>query len=181
MTTNMKWNFLKLAQTSVISSLLVLTVAACSTAKKQEEVQPAEVTENKAMTFDANGSDSGKIDGLTTVHFAYDNSSLNTESQNEIKQNVEWMKQHTAEDMLVEGHCDVHGSTEYNLALGDRRAQAVKNYMVTLGIADARLRTISYGKERLLVQGDSAQINGQNRRANFVPRELQSNDRQASR
>ena len=177
---NLKSASMKTIQLS-LAAVFLFFATGCSTAKKEADVQPAEVTENKDMNFDPNGSDSGKIDGLTTVHFEYDNSTLTVDAQNEIQQNVAWMKQHPSQDMLVEGHCDVHGSTEYNLALGDRRAQSVKNYMVSLGIQDSRLRTISYGKERLLVQGDNPQINAQNRRANFVPREIQSPERQASR
>ena len=69
----------------------------------------------------------------------------------------------------IEGHTDSRGSIEYNLALGERRANAVKSYLQSLGIPAARLKTISYGKERPLVTGESEDAWSKNRRANFVP------------
>ena len=70
---------------------------------------------------------------------------------------------------MIEGHCDQRGSTEYNLSLGERRANAVKAMMVKLGINQARLSTTSFGKEKLVATGDSEAEMAQNRRANFVP------------
>jgi peptidoglycan-associated lipoprotein len=69
--------------------------------------------------------------------------------------------------LRIEGHCDQRGSTEYNLALGQRRAEAVRAYLVNLGIDGGRLSTISYGKERPLVEGDDEQAFQKNRRAEF--------------
>ena len=125
--------------------------------------------ESAPMSFDAMGSDSGKIDGLVTVHFGYDKSSLDASSKKDIATNVDWMKKHAGAKVQIEGHCDSRGTIEYNVALGERRANAVKAYMVSLGIAADRLSTISYGKEKPIATGDSEDAWSKNRRANFVP------------
>ena len=121
------------------------------------------------MTFDAAGSDSGKIAGLQTIHFEYDKANLTSQAKKEIQGNVQWMKSSANSSVQIEGHCDSRGSIEYNLSLGERRAQSVKAYMVTLGIPAARLSIISYGKEKPVAMGDSEADMAKNRRANFLP------------
>ena len=124
------------------------------------------------MSFDAAGSDSGKIDGLKTVNFEFDKSSLSASSKKVIQGNVEWMKNNAKTKVQIEGHCDSRGSIEYNVALGERRANAVKDYMISLGIPAARLATISYGEEKPVVSGENEEAWAKNRRANFVPSAL---------
>lgn len=121
------------------------------------------------LSYDPMGSDSGRIDGLVTVHFGYDKSSLDSQSRKDIGTNVQWMKANPAVRVQIEGHCDNRGTIEYNVALGERRANAVKAYMVSLGIPADRLSVISYGKEKPLETGDSEAAWSKNRRANFVP------------
>jgi peptidoglycan-associated lipoprotein len=125
--------------------------------------------DSSALSFDPMGSDSGKIDGLVTVHFGYDKANLDAKSKKEISTNVDWMKKNPNTRVQIEGHCDSRGTIEYNVALGERRANAVKAYMVSSGINAERLSTISYGKEKPLATGDSESAWSQNRRANFVP------------
>lgn len=131
--------------------------------------QDASTVDSTPLSFDAQGSDSGKIDGLTTVNFDYDKSNLSGEAKKKIQGNVDWMKKNGNVKVQVEGHCDARGSIEYNLALGERRANSVKAYMVSQGVAADRLSTISYGKEKPVSQGDSESAFSKNRRANFVP------------
>jgi peptidoglycan-associated lipoprotein len=121
------------------------------------------------MNFDSSGSDSGKIDGLQTVNFAYDQASIDEAGKATLNGNAEWMKKNKNVIMQIEGHCDARGSVEYNLALGERRAKTVKNYLVTLGVDGARMKIISYGKEKPLVEGDTEDAFSKNRRANFIP------------
>jgi peptidoglycan-associated lipoprotein len=83
--------------------------------------------------------------------------------------NAAWIKSNAKTTVQIEGHCDSRGTIEYNLALGERRAQAVKNYLVGLGVAADRLNVISYGEEKPLVPGDSEEAWTKNRRANFLP------------
>jgi peptidoglycan-associated lipoprotein len=125
--------------------------------------------EQKDMTFDPMGSDSGQINGLSTVNFDYDQASLTTSARRLLADNAEWMRKNSDVTVQVEGHCDERGSVEYNLALGERRAKSVKNYLVSLGLDPKRLTVISYGKEKPLVSGDTEEDYAKNRRANFVP------------
>lgn len=135
------------------------------------ETTPAGQTgiESTPLSFDPMGSDSGKIAGLVTVYFGYDKSSLDADSKKDIATNVEWLKANPNVRVQIEGHCDARGTIEYNVALGERRANAVKAYMVSLGIPADRLSTISYGKEKPLEMGDTEAAWAKNRRANFVP------------
>lgn len=121
------------------------------------------------LAYDSMGSDSGKIPGLVTVQFGYDKSSLDSTAKKNIATNVEWMKKNTAAKVQIEGHCDSRGTIEYNVALGERRANAVKAYMVSLGIPANRLSVLSYGKERPIATGETEDAMAKNRRANFVP------------
>jgi peptidoglycan-associated lipoprotein len=131
--------------------------------------QPEAVVEATPMNFDAQGSDSGKVKGLVTVNFEYDKSSLSADAKKKLQQNADWINSNPTAKVQIEGHCDSRGSIEYNLALGERRANSVKNYLGSLGVSKERLSTISYGEEKPLVSGETESAYGKNRRANFVP------------
>jgi len=151
--------------------LLVSMVTSCASKKKQDDNalnQPAQVT-NESIELDSMGSDSGKIAGLYTIYFDFDKSHLTNEAKSLLKKNAEWLKNNPGVRLQVEGHCDVRGSIEYNLGLGERRAKAAVQYLKSLGVAGDRLRVISYGKERPIAMGDSEADHAKNRRANFVP------------
>ncbi len=137
--------------------------------KQNADAQTAPQIDNQPMNFDPAGSDGGKIDGLQTVHFDYDKAALREDTRKQIQKNADWMKAHANVNVQIEGHCDNRGSIEYNLALGERRARSVKDYMTSLGIADSRLSIISYGKEKPIATGDSDSAAAKNRRANFLP------------
>lgn len=167
--------FKQWAQISVISAM-VLFLAGCPSKKVATDKnadasapQAAPQIDSTPMSFDPAGSDSGKIEGLETVHFEFNKSALPEVEKQKIQNNADWMKSHTNINVQIEGHCDAKGSIEYNLALGERRAKAVKEYMSSLGIENARLSIISYGKEKPLASGDSESAYAKNRRANFVP------------
>ena len=98
------------------------------------------------------------------VFFDYNSSDLDNDAQELLQDQVAWMKQYDA-SVTIEGHCDERGTREYNLALGEKRAQAVKNYLVGLGIPSAKITTISYGKERPAVVGSNDGAWSQNRRS----------------
>jgi peptidoglycan-associated lipoprotein len=99
------------------------------------------------------------------VFFAFDRSDITPESQQILERQADWLRRYPNVTVTVEGHCDERGTREYNLALGERRAQAVKNVLVALGIPASRISTISYGKERPAVVGSSEEAYAQNRRA----------------
>jgi peptidoglycan-associated lipoprotein len=102
------------------------------------------------------------------VYFAFDDYTLNQEAQGKLSSFADYLKTNKSAAVQVEGHCDERGSIEYNLALGERRAQAVKTYLAKLGVESARLSTISYGEEKPKADGHDESAWGQNRRAEFV-------------
>lgn len=102
------------------------------------------------------------------VFFGYDRSDLTTQAQATIEALATWMNTYPSVTLSVEGHCDERGTREYNLALGERRANAVRDYLIALGVDPNRLTTISYGKERPAVLGSNEEAWAQNRRSVFV-------------
>lgn len=102
------------------------------------------------------------------VYFEFDQSDLSEETRSALQRNAQFLKQHPDFQLTVEGHCDERGTNEYNLALGDRRANTVKSYLGTLGIDGSRLRTISYGEERPVCTESDELCWAQNRRAYMV-------------
>ena len=105
---------------------------------------------------------------LTDAFFDFDEATLRTDAKTALENNAKWMERNGGVAVIVEGHCDERGSVEYNLALGERRARAAKEYLVSYGIAANRLTTISYGKERPFDPGHDENAWAQNRRAHFV-------------
>ena len=99
------------------------------------------------------------------VFFGYDSFTLTPEAIAQLELQAQWMRQYPSVNVLIEGHADERGTREYNLALGDRRATAAKNYLVSLGIDQSRISTISYGKERPEMLGSNAESWAKNRRA----------------
>jgi peptidoglycan-associated lipoprotein len=140
-------------------SLFVLGLAAALTAcssKKSKDDGDTAATDGKAPTDIAGVGQ--RIPELQTVYFAYDSFSLTGESKGALEANANWLKANSGRRVQIEGHTDERGTTEYNLALGDRRAGAVRDYLVSKGVSASQLTTISYGEERP----------SKNRRAEFV-------------
>ena len=102
------------------------------------------------------------------VYFDYDRAEIRGDQQGSVLGDVQFLNEHAAINFTVEGHCDERGSTEYNLALGDKRATAVKNALVSAGIGASRIKTISYGKEKPFCSESNEACWQQNRRGHFV-------------
>jgi peptidoglycan-associated lipoprotein len=98
------------------------------------------------------------------VFFDYNSADLDSDAQELLQDQVAWIKQHDV-SVIIEGHCDERGTREYNLALGERRAQSVKNYLISMGVSSVKVSTISYGKERPAVVGSNDGAWSQNRRS----------------
>ena len=98
------------------------------------------------------------------VFFDYDKSDIKAEGRQVLQRQADWLKKYSNVTVTVEGHCDERGTREYNLALGERRATAVKKMLVALGVTPNRVSTISYGKERPAVVGSNEAAYAQNRR-----------------
>jgi peptidoglycan-associated lipoprotein len=181
----------------VLSLLLILSLIAFSGAckKKAVDTTPAEPAEDVATPppppppptreveedypsqqegFGERDQQPTDIDALNqagflqTVYFAFDSFDLTPSTQATLRDNAERMKAHPSYNVLILGHCDERGTIEYNLALGERRANAVRDYLVSLGIERSRIRVISYGEERPAAPGHDEAAWSQNRRAEFL-------------
>ena len=97
------------------------------------------------------------------VFFAFDRSDINAEGQQTLERQAAWLRRYPNVAVRIEGHCDERGTREYNLALGERRANAVRNVLIAAGVSAARISTISYGKERPIVVGSNEEAWAQNR------------------
>ncbi len=102
------------------------------------------------------------------IHFEFDKSRLLPEAKEILWRKAEWLMAHPDVTVIIEGHCDERGTNEYNMALGDRRAESAKSFLVDLGIALERLTTVSYGEERPLDPRHNKEAWAKNRRAHFV-------------
>ncbi len=106
--------------------------------------------------------------GMVPVYFDYDKSNIRTDQISRIQADADFMKKNAKSQIRIEGNCDPRGTNEYNMALGERRALSAKKYLVNLGVPAANLSTISYGEEKILVQGNDEAAYAQNRRDDFV-------------
>lgn len=102
------------------------------------------------------------------VYFDFDNATLDYQAQELLKQKAMWLRENPEANVVVEGHCDERGTNAYNLALGERRAESAKTFLVNLGISGTRLTTISYGEEKPVDMGQNEESWAKNRRAAFV-------------
>jgi peptidoglycan-associated lipoprotein len=105
---------------------------------------------------------------LENIHFDFDKSALRAEDREILKKHAAWLMKNKDYSLVIEGNCDERGTTEYNLALGERRAEEAKKYLVALGVDEKRIKTISYGKEKPLDPGHTEEAWAKNRRDQFV-------------
>ncbi len=105
---------------------------------------------------------------LKDIHFDFDKYDIRTEDTEILKANADLLMKYPNVKMQIEGHCDERGTTEYNLALGERRANSAKRYLISLGMPNDRISTISYGKERPLDRGHNEETWAKNRRDHFI-------------
>lgn len=162
-------------------ALLTVTVAACSSTEDEAAGDAVTVGERAdggpldgTGVYDgSNGVSGTAIPGSQEdlaanvgdrVFFAYDSYDLAPEARDTLNRQAEWLNRYPNVNITIEGHADERGTREYNLALGDRRANSVKNYLQSVGVSASRLNTISYGKEQPAVVGSDAASWAQNRR-----------------
>lgn len=156
-----------------------LSLTSCANMKKKgTEGSTAEGTstdvttdsgKNAGMSLDLNGdSDSNKAGALKTVYFDFNSAALSQDTKDALNNNATFMKNNPAVKIQVEGHCDERGGVQFNLALGERRAKGVREYLVGQGIEASRVSTISLGKEKPVAFGHDEESWSKNRRANFV-------------
>ncbi len=108
------------------------------------------------------------VNALQNIYFPFDSDILTVTARQALAANADWIKQNPKIQVQIEGHCDDRGTTEYNLALGERRANATRAYLIKLGVEANRISTISYGEERPIETGFGEQVWAKNRRATFA-------------
>jgi len=155
---------------------LIVSIISCS--KKDVVSDDAAMVPSDSSGMAATGEgidtmgsagDSGiPMSEMQIVYYGYDSYNLSDEARQALKTNADWMKANTSARIQIEGHCDERGTVEYNMALGDRRANAAKTYLVRLGVSASRIETLSYGKERPADLGHNESAWAKNRRAVFV-------------
>ena len=162
-----------------LAALFVMSVFACS--KKQTTDLPqtdpdTEVTSETDLSADdttenpvtEDTTKEVKIPVIDDVYFDFDKSLLTSAAKRNLRNNARQLKGAPSVRISIEGHCDERGTTAYNLALGERRAKAARDYLVSLGVTTRRMKTISYGEERPFATGHTEQAWELNRRAHFV-------------
>jgi len=145
----------------------VLVLAACTEKPKAVETAPPPVSTNTSTTTSnivPGSAEDLRVNVGDTVHFDYDQYAIKDEDRSTLQRQAAWLQKYPSVRVTVEGHCDERGTREYNLALGARRANAVKEYLVSLGVSSARVDTISYGKERPICSESDESCWAQNRR-----------------
>jgi len=130
---------------------------------RQEEIAREEAQEQARLKMAARNRFLNE-----NIHFEFDRSNLLPEAQEILRSKAQWLRDNPDVLAIIEGHCDERGTNEYNLALGDRRANSAKAYLIDLGIAGSRLTCISYGEERPLDPGHNEEAWAKNRRAQFT-------------
>lgn len=122
-------------------------------------------SEKQAAAMNAQQAKDDEIEVQDRVFFGYDSSDIDDNAKKILDTQALWLKSDTSINITLEGHCDEKGTREYNIALGDRRANAAKSYLVKAGVAASRIKTISYGKERPAYFGTDEETMSKNRRA----------------
>jgi peptidoglycan-associated lipoprotein len=131
----------------------LLMVSACSTTTdSRDSASDSQISEFENKVGDR-------------IFFEFDSSAITEEAQETLKRQAQFMSENPGLKFMVEGHCDERGTREYNIALGERRANAAKQYLISLGVEASRLKTVSYGKEKPAVEGTNDWAFSQNRRA----------------
>jgi len=180
----MKKLLIVLALVLIVPGLLMTT--ACSTSKKKAGsdaglTQPVGGKDTRTTTSSdktRSGMDNSGVSGTgyvgqdafinQDVYFAYDSSALDAQAQGVLKSKADFLRSNSNAAVTIEGHCDERGTSEYNMALGQKRADSVKKFLINLGVSASRMNTVSFGKERPVEQGHNEAAWSKNRRAHFV-------------
>ncbi|MDG2534644.1 peptidoglycan-associated lipoprotein Pal [Sphingomonas sp. HITSZ_GF] len=159
--------------TGLVLGIALIATAGCTKKRDANNIPPAP-SETGPVTTGEGDSDTVAAPineqfrrevASDTIHFAFDQYDIDPEARAILDSQAQWLSSHPNTRITIEGHCDERGTREYNLGLGDRRANAAKNYLASRGISPTRITTISYGKERPIALGSDDASWAQNRRA----------------
>jgi peptidoglycan-associated lipoprotein len=156
---------------SLLIAVAVVGLSACAKKAPQETPPPpadtAQPTPPAGPSGPVKGSQEDFIASISSDHILFDTDKYDIDAQDQstLRSQAQWLAANPNVRVTVEGHCDERGTREYNIALGEKRANAAKNYLASLGIDPSRISTVSYGKERPAALGSDEQAWAQNRRA----------------
>ena len=148
----------KILKNAFLVTVACLVLSACATSKKSGQMQGDVYSGTDTVEYLASGVPD-------RVFFATNESVLTTASRETLRKQAAWLRKNSDITIVLEGHADERGTREYNLALGERRANAVKEFLVSLGVEPGRITTISYGKERPAAEGSTSESWSENRRS----------------
>lgn len=149
--------------------LSLILLASCSSKKNNSASTEAALGASKEDSLELSGSsDDRRAGGLRTVNFDFHSDRLTTDARKVLDADSDFLEKNPKVSVEIEGHCDERGSSQYNLALGERRAKVVRDYLRAKGIKTSRMTIISYGKERPLEEGGAESARARNRRGAFV-------------
>ena len=134
-------------------------------------VPPPSASANAPVTADVLSGDLAELNRrgyLKDAYFDYDKAELRPDARQALAADAAWLKKFSSTKLLIEGHCDERGTDEYNLALGERRADAVREYLAAMGVGSSRVQTVSYGKERPFCNQETESCWQENRRGHMV-------------
>lgn len=162
--------------TLLLTLLLTFGITSCGSTDKKKNVDESPSMGQNVADDDyakrdlvVNGdSDSGKAGPLRTVYFDFNSAGLTSSTREALQANANFLNENRDVEVQIEGHADERGGIQYNLALGEKRSQAAKRYLISLGVSSSRITTISFGKERPIAFGHGENSWSRNRRANFV-------------
>ncbi|HTU65063.1 MAG TPA: peptidoglycan-associated lipoprotein Pal [Steroidobacteraceae bacterium] len=165
----------KIVSTALITGLFVL-MAACGTKPTEQPPPPPAQTTDTSAVDNANATTdetaiqgpSGELLSKRIVYFDYDSAEIRADSQTVVAAHARYLAGAAAQKVRLEGHADERGSREYNIGLGERRAQAVRRALLLQGVAEVQLSTVSYGEERPAVSESNEQAYAANRRVEIV-------------
>ncbi|HKW13886.1 MAG TPA: peptidoglycan-associated lipoprotein Pal [Candidatus Krumholzibacteria bacterium] len=160
----------------VMALVALMAIAGCGGKKATTAPPPTEPAtssttppvEETPPTDMGGQTPTSEVMSLSDAFFDFDSYSLSSEAKGTLEDNAKQLKASTAGAVTIEGHCDERGTKAYNLALGEKRANAAKDYLVALGVSGSRINTVSYGKERPFDDGHDESAWAKNRRAHFV-------------
>ena len=143
-------------------------VSKASEKSAMEAEQARQLQENRLRAEAAAREAAEKAFVNEIIHFSFDSALLSDQAQQILNHKADYLRTNSSVTVTVEGHCDERGTDAYNIALGERRAESVKNFLVDMGISTNRLNTVSYGEERPIAMGQDEASWAKNRRAQFV-------------
>lgn len=155
---------------TIVAAALAASLVACQSDKGPESgtQQPIQSEPTRPPVRPDETPDSS---ALQTVYFDYDDSTLRPDAREALRKNATYLKTYRDVAVEVQGNCDERGTEEYNLALGKRRAEAAKSYLVDLGVNSARVATVSFGEEKPVAVGHDEASWAKNRRSDFIARD----------